>query len=217
MSIYGNNIDRVTEVIDTWHDGDGLINWAASLGHSWREVRGHAAKVGTHTHEIIEATLKHMRADGDLRDQMQIAAKSYVKLQNIPTGMLNEVSLACTGWMQWANGKSIVVERLEEKLVDEKRGFGGTCDFKGLIDGHRVMLDWKTSKGISVRHKIQLGAYAMLHEMHHPDEPIEWYGVVQCDKRMGVYKDMYWNDLEMEKEMFLTLLKVKKLGGILKL
>lgn len=218
MSIYGDGIARVSDVLSVWNgDGDGLVRWAARQGFSWEKVRQHAADVGTHSHEIVEATLRSWRDDGDIKEQTQKAASEYMKTGKVSDDEKDEVRLACMGWMQWANGKEIKPERLEHTLVDEHRGFGGTADFKGYVGGVRCLLDWKTSKGFYRKYKVQLAAYALLHELHCPDEKIDSYGVIRMDKTMGTYEDIYWSNLDEEKLFFLSLLDVYKMGRAIKL
>lgn len=217
MSIYGDNIARVSDVLDCWGEpGDGLTDWAAGLGYSWKQVRQHAADVGTHTHTVIETLLRGVGVQD--YDAAHAAAYAAVEAaQAIPESMAAEVKIACAAFGQWCEGKVIEPEHLEETIVDRVRGFGGTCDFKGLVNGKRCLLDWKTSKRTYPRHKVQIAAYAMLHELEHPDEPIEFFGVLRLDKRLGVAEDHWWRDLSVERKMFDVLLEVHRVGKMVKL
>jgi hypothetical protein len=219
VGIYGNGIARVSDVLDAWGDpgqAEGLTNWAAGLGYSWQNVRQHAADVGTHTHSIIETMLRGVGAQS-YDDAYAIARKTVEVSQAIPASMHDEVGRACHAFGQWCEGKVIEPEHLEETIVDHARRFGGTCDFKGKINGARCLLDWKTSKRTYRRHKVQLAAYAILHDLEHPDEPIEFYGTVRLDKRLGVAEDHYWRNLDAERAFFLTLLNVHDLGKAIQL
>ncbi len=206
-NIYGDDIDRVSTILDMWHDkGDALVSWAANLassGKSWKEERDHAADVGTHTHDMIEMSLRHHYSGAV--DREVIAGESLAKLASIPHSMRDEVRLSCMGWSQWADGKNIEPEYVEVKLIDRTMKIGGTPDFIGKINGVRYLLDWKTSKQVYRKHKVQMAAYKYLHDLFRPDEPIERFGVVRLCKRTGVFDDHYWHDLTPEFAVFTSL------------
>lgn len=220
MSIYGEGIARVSDVLDSWKDGDGLMDWAASLGFEYKKVKQHACDVGTYTHELVENSIKlgFVAAHGssDVEAWMEMIAASATLINGIPHSMRDEVRASSHAWMDWVQDKNLVPEHLEVSMVNRGLGVGGTPDYIGLVNGDRCLLDWKTSKRISIKHKVQLAAYWLMHDEIRPDEPIKFAGVIRLDKRMGVYEDMWWQDLSREKEFFLALAKSYHLATKLK-
>ena len=218
MSIYGENVARVSEILSAWNaDGDGLVNWAARIGPQWEQVRQHAADVGTHTHEVAEAALRRWDNDADADAQVGAALLTYMQAGTVADNELEEVRIACSAFASWAAEHTIRVEHLEHRLIDHDYGYGGTADFKGIINGRRCLIDFKTSGRAYKRHKVQLAAYALLHELHLPDEPIDVYAVLRLDKKTGRPDFICWENLDIEKELFSLLLDTYGLTSHIKM
>jgi len=219
--IYGDDIARVSTVLSTWDDDpeEKLMDWAASLGHGWRESRHEAATIGTHVHEMIEDFFKMMQRGeivfGDSNSYMLALQRVKIRLQGVMPRHRERVMRAFMAFMDWASRfNSIGIISLEERIICQEMKIGGTCDFKGIIGQGgqllRVMLDWKTSRMTQMKHKVQLGAYSVLHKIKYPeDEPFDFYGVIRFDKMMGVWEEHYTDHdgiLEAE-EFFLHMVK----------
>jgi hypothetical protein len=54
----------------------------------------------------------------------------------------------------------------EVAMVDRERGFGGTADLIGILDGEPIVLDYKIGKSVYAETAIQLAAYAELWAAH---------------------------------------------------
>lgn len=109
----------------------------------------------------------------------------------------------------------------EEPLFSELHGFGGTLDFVAMIDGRRVIGDYKSSLEIE-RLKLQLGGYSILYEENRlergldgPPKILTGVGVELL--ATGRYKMTELFDLRKPRREFLTLLSAdrirKRLGG----
>ena len=68
-------------------------------------------------------------------------------------------------------------EALEQTLFCDTLLTAGTCDFRGRLgkrpDLRRVMIDWKTSKGVFADHLVQMAGYAMASEYALDDDGTE--------------------------------------------
>ncbi len=201
--IYGENIDRVSTILDSWNDDpdENLYDWAASKGYSWREARDHAARIGTHTHQLIEDWLTLYARGEIVFSDWTGAVISFKKLtasfSRVPAELQPIVMTCFRGFCEWfARFPSVKVIAIEERIINPELGLGGTCDFKCVLDWgegpKRVMIDWKTSNKTYMKHQVQLGAYSLLHKWKHPnDPPFDFYGVVRFDKKMGGFEEHY--------------------------
>ena len=62
-------------------------------------------------------------------------------------------------WLQEVKAKPL---HIEPKLEDKKLGLCGHADLIAEIDGTNWVLDWKTSKKVSLTYPLQLSAYAAM-------------------------------------------------------
>ena len=51
---------------------------------------------------------------------------------------------------------------MEEQLFDDELGIAGTYDALFNIDGKKILIDWKSSKKVQLKHKIQVSFYSKL-------------------------------------------------------
>lgn len=107
-----------------------------------------------------------------------------------------------------------LVINCEEPLFSELHGFGGTLDFVAMIDGRRVIGDYKSSLELE-RLKLQLGGYSVLYEEQFKEKIVTGVGVELL--ATGRYKMTELFDLRKPRREFLTLLSAdrirKRLGG----
>ena len=223
-NIYGDDIARVSTVLGMWNDdpGEKLMDWAGAMGYRWRGVREDAATIGTHTHKLIEDTLTLVQRGALKVDSLDDDAESMQRFMqgaaNVPAKFQKPVSLAFGAFVRWASSFAVVEPTaLEETIICQEWGLGGTCDFKGILDAgdgsgpKRVMIDWKTSSRTSMKHKVQLGAYSLLHRHKYPDDPpFDFYGVIRFCKKTGVFEQHWtdYDDLQNDEEFFLKLLDI---------
>ena len=126
-----------------------IIHWAWKMGCEgldYRKVRDEAGEIGTLAHYLIMCQLKGMEPDvTEYSEDIQTrAATCLVKFD---------------AWMKEHIVEPVLVE---EYLVSEIYGFGGTSDFYGLVDGVPTLVDFKTSGGIYEDYFPQVAAYEVL-------------------------------------------------------
>jgi hypothetical protein len=107
-------------------------------------------------------------------------------------------------FLEWWEASKMTVLEQEMHLVSEELRFGGTPDAT-LIDskGRTCLGDWKTGSGPWADHLLQLAAYWILWDEHHPDNPITG-GAHLCvfRKEKGDFAHHYYPALDVEKEAF---------------
>lgn len=127
---------------------DEAVKWLKAAPFAKTREGG---RKGTEAHEAMEAMLKGQPAGAD------------------------------TPWIE--AGKRFLAdldpepEALEQTLFSDTLLTAGTCDFRGRLrkrpDLRRVMIDWKTAKGVFADHLVQMAGYAMASEYALDDDGTE--------------------------------------------
>jgi len=126
-----------------------LIPWAYNRGKGGLNLydsRDKAANVGTIVHARIMAYYQ-----GEEIDNTNIALDIWKATEN-----------SMVSFYEWARPRNVKPITVEEPLISEKYGYGGTPDIYGLMDGEKTLLDFKTGSGLYDEHYIQLAAYLQL-------------------------------------------------------
>tara|TARA_A100000171_G_scaffold9652_1_gene7167 strand:- start:1563 stop:2516 length:954 start_codon:yes stop_codon:yes gene_type:complete len=142
--IIGARYTRCTKFLkyfDPYGGGDGLIKWAFMQGNTfeqYEEALNECAENGTQMHDAIE---KYFDSDTYRSNLLPEGWDKFVEKYN----------------PEWVYG--------EERFYDNKLMITGQPDFVGYIDwkGQRIraVVDWKSSKRVSLKHKIQASIYSM--------------------------------------------------------
>ncbi len=67
-------------------------------------------------------------------------------------------------FLKWHTDHELEPYETEFKVYSKEHRFAGTCDFDGLVNGRRCILDWKTSKAIYPDMALQVMAYQIARE-----------------------------------------------------
>jgi hypothetical protein len=132
--------DKLAKLIEEGYSSDKI---AAKIHEAYKKAFEGTATGGTDIHEFVEAWIKAKPED---RDDA-----------TVPVGFLN-----------WWNKYQPEVIGLETRVFDDKLNVAGTYDFKCwiTIKGKRlkVVVDWKSSKAVRNKHKMQAGFYGFVEE-----------------------------------------------------
>ncbi len=141
--INGKEYERVTNVLNV-KAKPGLRYWYGKVGNTKAKSILHmSGQFGSTFHQIIDWILNGVDVD----------------LSNYKIEMQD----AIIAWRDhWLNLHDVKVEGTEVPLFDSDLQCAGTCDFIGLVDGKRLIGDWKTSGAIYETYWTQLAAYAMM-------------------------------------------------------
>lgn len=151
----GNKLPSVTEILGGlgWKY-PALMAWANKLGREGKtlnEGSRDAMEIGTVAHDLIEN---------------YILGRSAMERGDIALDIWEPACLCLSKFDEWWTH-----ERMDERfqllateclMVDHQRGYGGTADLVGVLDGEAIVLDYKTGKSIYAETAIQLEAYADL-------------------------------------------------------
>lgn len=183
----GKRVASVTTILKNigWSSG-ALMHWAWQQGiegKNYRETASDAANVGTMAHYGVEADVKGQEFDVD----------AITDLSDDDREMVRNCLKSYQRWKKMTNMEMLHSEVL---LVSEEHRFGGQLDICALaMDGEtkrRAILDYKTSNAVYESHIIQIAAYGMLWNEHHPDEPIEEYHLLRTGKDNASFEHRYW-------------------------
>jgi hypothetical protein len=158
----GKRVPGTTTVIGRFKESGALIYWAYNRGKEGLELyesRDKAAELGTLVHSMVE---------------LYIAHEDYIApLAALSESDKKQVLSAFSAFQEWFESNKFEVLEQEVQLVSETYRFGGTPDaIASDGKGRLVLLDWKTSDGVYSDHLYQLGAYRLLWDETHPDNPL---------------------------------------------
>jgi hypothetical protein len=125
----------------------------------------------------------------------------------------NQIDLALNSlksFDNWYKGSDLKPVLLEEQLVSEELQYGGSIDCYGVIkDGTRVLVDFKTGKGIYNDMAYQLSAYAnLLEENGYPVDLAMILNIPRVDAEDFAIRR--WTNLTLHFNIFKCMLDVYK-------
>lgn len=155
----GNKLPSVTEILGGlgWKYAP-LMAWANKIGREGRtlsEGSRDAMEIGSIAHDLIE--------DWILARPQRERGTTPVDLWEPAVGCLHKF----VAWWRaehWSGRFHAMCTEIA--MVDRERGYGGTADLVGLLDGEPIVLDYKTGKSVYAETAIQLAAYAELWSAH---------------------------------------------------
>ena len=225
----GKQVPGVTSIIGRFKESGGLMWWANRIAYDpYAEARallkgvldekpnldaikallmrpleaadhmksaGRAADAGTIAHAMVEAHLRKESADERLL--------SF----NAPTDVADKASNAFLAFLGWAEQTKLEVIKTEQSLVSEKHRFGGTMDGNILTIGGKLSIaDWKSSNALYPDMLLQVGAYGLLWDEAHPENPVSGgYELVRFSKENGDFEHRHFDDLSAEQSAFLLM------------
>ncbi len=193
----GTRVPGVTTVIGIL-DKPALVHWAWKLGMEgidYKTYRDVSANIGTLAHHLVQCDLSSATPDTSGYSKADIDAAENALLK----------------WYEWRKAHTIEPILLEEPLVSERHGYGGTIDCYALVDGVPTLADLKTGKAIYGEFFLQLGAYSQLLKEH--GHAVEQARIIRIgrDESEG-FEDRMAPDLNDHWEIFQHCLEIYKLG-----
>ena len=126
-----------------------LIHWSWNLGMQgidYRKFRDEKADAGILGHLYI---MNHLRKKGT--DTSEYSKK-----------VINMAENSFLSFLEWEKEHKLEPILIEEPLVSEDWGFGGTPDYFGFVNGNPELIDFKTGSGIYEEAFYQTSAYRQL-------------------------------------------------------
>ena len=178
----GVPVPRVTTILEYCSgSNEYLMRWAARLGDKYTYEKQRTLDIGSKVHEVIEEYLTLGTTYG---------------LKNLSSSMKNEVQTSFNNFLSWYKrvtvnfGWRIEIFASEIPLICP--WFGGTADAIMVINGRRYIIDFKTSKKLTLEYFIQVSVYKWIIDNFYPDlGVIDGIGLLRFDKTYNVYEDIY--------------------------
>ena len=145
----GTLVPGVTTVLNSILAKPYLVEWAYQCGlknQDYKKIRDTAGGIGTLAHYLVVCDLQGQEPD----------TKSYSPED------ISKANNCLKSYFAWKKHNLIKPTMVEEPLISEKYGYGGTLDIYGILNDENVLIDLKTSKGIYESYLYQLGAYGQL-------------------------------------------------------
>jgi hypothetical protein len=175
----------------------GLVIWGWQQGKAGLDIKktkDKAADIGTIAHAFI----------------MCHFAGWVLDTSNLIPGNVEIAENAFLSFLEWFGSRDIKVISVEEEMVSQSLGYGGTTDLIGEEDGELCLYDFKSGKGIYDDHYWQVcGGYRPLaiengydikrvKLIHIPkDDNLDFGEKVKADPiKLGIYQRMFELDLE---------------------
>jgi len=186
-------VPGTTTIISRRKEADGLMYWAWDCGRQgidYREARDKAADAGTIAHAMVECDIK-----GEQFNREPWA-----------NDLLERADSAFAAYQEWRKQSRLEPIASELALVSEAYRFGGTIDlvFRDAT-GRTMMADIKTSNALYYDHLVQVAAYAILWDEHHPDDPITEFHILRFAKEHADFAHHRFSQLASARRLFINM------------
>lgn len=146
----GKAVPSVTTILEAYPKGAAFFEWLKQQGENADEVRDEAGRRGSNVHRLTE--------DYDKGSVVSLLTDS------------GEISMSTMEWnmfekyVQFRNtNQHLACVEIEQNVVDEDLGYGGTKDRIFAFNGKRILIDLKTSNSVHEYYWLQLAAYKKAH------------------------------------------------------
>jgi hypothetical protein len=155
-----------------------------------------AAGVGSQVHKFAE---QFALAKLDLSD--------YPSVENDD----ERVVAGITAFLDWYTNNKVKFLEVERMLYSRKYGYVGLTDVIAEVNGRKLIMDYKTAKGIYSEHYYQLSGYWAAFE-EETGVQLDGAAILHFDKETGLVnvKELSREDHEMNYPVFLACYEIKK-------
>ncbi|NQT48675.1 MAG: hypothetical protein HQ578_06840 [Chloroflexi bacterium] len=200
----GKRVPSVTTILGVLGK-PALIEWAWKMGlegQDYKKVRDEAGDAGTLAHYLI---LCHLR--GEEPDTSEYAPAQLTLAEN-----------SFLSYLEWERVHKLDTEMVEEPLVSEVNGFGGTADWVGFLDDKFTLIDFKTGKAIYSEMIYQVAAYkALLTERSgYPAGNVKILRIPREETEAFEERLISKDDLEYGWQIFQACLKIYQLQKLVR-
>ncbi len=191
----GIKLPRVTTILEFCSGNrEYLMRWAARLGPEYSNEKRKSLDTGTKMHETIAEYL--------------MSGTTYT-LRQVPPSMRKDVYKSVNNFIAWYNHVTIDLKWQVYLFASEIPlicpWVGGTADAILIINGRKFLVDFKSSKKISVEYFIQVSAYKWIIDNFYPEYgPIDGIGILRFDKSNDIYEDIFLEMCVQEDAMYIS-------------
>lgn len=192
-----------------------LIWWAASQAADY--VKAHIQPgVALDELEIQELCSEARKAHSKAKDKAADAGtyvhnwvEDYVSGKEPELPVSPVIRRVIDDFLAWWKATNIEPISAEQVFCSPTLMLAGTADLVCRVNGKLTIMDWKTGSGIYPEMFLQMGAYALMWEEEHPDQPIEALHVVNCSVK-NMFQDRVETDVEKYKAAYKDALQLYK-------
>jgi len=175
----------------------------------YNKVRDRAGGIGSITHDVAEAYAKKRIGCSDESIKIKDIIDKHVKESGfeVTSENLKAVMNGVNAFLDWDKENDVEYLEVERFIYSKKHKFVGQTDVYGIVNGKRVLVDYKTSTGVYHEQFIQLAGYKIAFE---EETGIKLDGVylLHFCKEKGEFKAYYFakKDLKVYQKLFLHCL-----------
>jgi len=159
------NLETVRDPLSNVHQVEAVLEEARKAYTAKRDA---AADAGTMTHDAIEAYIRG-------EEYLSILENKDEEIkQNAINGFL--------AFLSWEEKNHVKWLESEVQVFCTSVGYAGRFDAIAIINGHRYLIDFKTSKGVWPEFSWQLCAYRQAYNEMYPERAVENLAVLHLDK-----------------------------------
>ena len=166
----GNYFPSVTTVLEAYPKSPEYYQWLKEVGDNADTIRDDAGRRGSVVHALTEQY--------DKWQEVQLIGANGTPLYSLKEWAMFERYVDFTTRF---NPEHI---KIEETIVSQAIGVGGTIDRVSVINGKRFLIDIKTSKGIYNHYWLQLAAYREM-----LNEPVDAVAILWLNAKTRTVKE----------------------------
>jgi len=202
-----------------------LIPWAVNLAGTFlRQFIENAQNTQFTAEEllpVIEEALKQHTVKkeeaGSVGDLIHAWAESFAKSQiegspmpDISEDLDERVINGINAFLDWYNCHKVKFLHAEKVLYSKKHGFVGTADAVAEVDGRKLLLDYKSGKGLYNEFYYQVAGYRLAYEEEYGK--LDGSMILHFDKETGNFtaKDISDEEYNLNYPVFLACLAIKQ-------
>ncbi|OQB18185.1 MAG: PD-(D/E)XK nuclease superfamily protein [Parcubacteria group bacterium ADurb.Bin192] len=202
-----------------------LIPWAVGLAgtHLWEfleKVNGPYTK--EQLYPVIEEALQQhtikKEEAADIGSMVHAYAETFaeamlsgVEAPKLPEDADDKVYAGIQAFLDWYTAHHVKFHATERFIYSKNHGFVGMFDVLATVDGKKILIDYKTSKGVYNEMRYQLSAYRLAYE-EETGEKLDGTAILHFDKETGECTMHEYTDADYEADapVFLACLAIKK-------
>ena len=192
----GDRVPSVTTILGILNK-PALLDWAWNCGKEgldYKAVRDDAAGVGSLAHYFIMCELRGIKPDTS-----EYSSQDVDRAEN-----------CLIKYWGWGKEHPIKPVLIEQPLISEKYGFGGTIDCLATLGEDTILIDYKTGKALYPEMFYQLAGYRQLLEEN--GHTVNGARILRIGREeQGDFEERIVSNLDKEWEVFTHCLGIYNL------
>ncbi len=202
-----------------------LIPWAVGLAEkhlrSFLESNTGPFSVEEIVPVIEEAVRQHQikkEQAASIGDMVHAYAEAFAlavihrsEVPSIPDESDERVRAGINAFLSWFNQNDVSFQHAEKLVFSRVHNYAGLVDAIATVNGKRMLIDYKTAKGVYTEMRYQIAGYCLAFEEEH-GECLDGAIILHFDKESGVCTLYEYSreDFKTDQSAFLACLAIKK-------